>query len=206
MRPTIPHALVLLALAFVGVSSSRAQFVSPTSYSFSVQPNNVSGNYYPDSGNELKDGALGTTWSSVGNYDVWTGWHNTGPAPSLTFQFATAQTFTRIELGAISYSAAAIGLPRSVAIGGGGATNLAGNELTDDTRGWLVFDGSFSTALNGTLTIDLGTSYSQWIMLDEVRFTSAIPEPAESALLVSLLAVGAFVAARKMNRRSANAA
>ena len=86
-----------------------------------------------------------------------------------------------------------------------GSAFTTGIAIADGTRNWLVFDQNFSTTLVGgipTLTISLTTTLpSQWIMLDEVRFT-AIPEPAHAGLLISVLAVGTLFFIRRTKGRS----
>lgn len=210
MRLTSPLPALLVVLALGVASAARAQFVVPSSYSYGVAPSTTgpSGptNIYPDSGGELTDGLLGQSWSHYANEleaVVWTGWANV--TPSISFRFPSSQTFSRIEIGTVRENGAAIGALTSVTIAG--TTFTSGVALTDGTRDWLVFDQSFSATLVGldpTLTISLTTTMpSQWIMIDEVRFT-AIPEPAESALLVSLLTISAPVVTKKANRRRVN--
>ena len=135
---------------------------------------------------------------------AWTGWANA--TPSISFQFSTSQTFSRIEIGTVRADGQGINALTSVTIAG--VTFSSGVVITDGTRDWLIFDQSFSTSLVGldpTLTISLTTSpVTHWIMLDEVRFT-AISEPAEFTLLVSLLAVGGLVTIRQVNRHAVNA-
>jgi hypothetical protein len=201
VRTTFPHAALLLTLALIGASSSRAQFVVPISYSFSVAPNS-DGNSYPDSGNELTDGVLSLNFNnyhSPAEAAAVTGW--IGLAPSITFQFAAAQTFSRIEVGTSRWVVAGVVLPPSVTIAGS-TFNLnvtALDPFPENTRGWLVFDGNFNTTIGSVLTIDFGNS-GNWLMLDEVRFT-AIAEPSTCAALFGLTALG-FAGYRRRHRQT----
>lgn len=213
VRPPILPAALLVLLAFAGATGARAQFVVPTGYSYGAVPPSTSGpngasNIYPDSGGELTNGVTGISFS---NYTdeiaaaVWTGWANV--SPTISFQFATMQTFSRIEVGAARLDSSGIGALTSVTLAG--TTFTSGIVITDDGREWLVFDQSFSTTLVGgipTLTLTLTTtSPSQWIMLDEVRFT-AIPEPAETVALLSLAAASVLIVRRRKSRPTSLAA
>ncbi len=201
MRPTIFSAAVFLALAFAVGSTARAQWVVPTSYSYSVAPNS-NGNYYPDSsGSELIDSTLGL---SFGNYSTesqagaWTGWVN-GTVPTISFQFDSAQTFSRIEIGTTRHDGAAVGLPSTITISGT-TFNFTSGAMADDTRDWLVLEGTFFTTGGGNvLAVAFGSSYSSWLMLDEVRFT-AIPEPANVAALLGAALAGATIVIRRRPR------
>jgi len=202
--PSVPTALSL-CLALIGAAVSRAQFVTPTSYDYGSTPPSTTGpsgptNIYPDAGHELTDGVLGLSFNHYANEleaDVWTGWANV--APTISFQFTTMQTFSRVEIGTNRMDGNGIPALASVTIAGSPFTT--GVALPDVTRDWLAFDGSFSTSLVGgvpTLTLSLtSTAPAQWIMLDEVRFTSAIPEPAESVLLIALLGATALIVRRR---------
>ena len=213
MRPPILPAALLLVLAVVGMPASRAQFVVPTSYSYGGVPPSTTGpsgptNIYPDSGGELTNGITGVSFNNYANEiaaAVWVGWANV--TPTVSFQFATMQTFSRIEVGTARWDFSGIGALTSVTLEG--TTFTSGVAIADNSRGWLVFDQSFSTTLLGgipTLTLSLTTtSPSQWIMLDEVRFT-AIPEPAETAALFSLAAVSALIMRRRKLRPTSPAA
>lgn len=200
MRPPLLPAAFLLTLALASVTAARAQFVTPTGYTFTPAPNANGGFTYPDSGGRLTDGATGLTFNNYtvpADAPVWVGWFNV--SPTISFQFATAQTFSRIEIGTTRSDAAGIFVLTGATVAG--STFTSGITLSDLTRDWLVFDQNFSTTDVGgipTITISL-TSGSQWIMLDEVRF-SAIPEPADTAIVISLVALGALVLARQRSR------
>lgn len=198
-NPFVPLA-ALLAVGFVATSDARAQFVTPTGYSFSIAPNS-NGNYYPDSGGELTDGVLGLSFSHYANEfaaTAWTGWVNTA-GPTISFQFSSAQSFSRIEIGTTRHDGASVGLPATVTITGT-AYNFSSGTLANDTRDWLVFDGTFGTSFVNdipTLSIAFGASYLQWLMVDEVRFT-AVPEPGASAAIIgAALACVAVVMRRR---------
>ena len=192
--------IALLTLALTGGSIARAQFVVPTSYTFSIAPNS-NANSYPDTGGgELIDTTLGL---SFGNYTsdsqagAWTGWVNT--VPTVSFQFGSAQTFSRIEVGTTRHDAAAVGLPSTITISGT-TFNFTSGSMANDTRNWLVLDGTFSTTTGSNLlAIAFGSSTSQWLMLDEVRFT-AIPEPAAAAALIGAMLVGVTIVTRRRSR------
>ncbi len=199
VRAMLRRMLPLLLLFCGTTAVSRAQFVTPTSYTFNQAPTADGDFSYPDSGEELIDGATGVSfdhYADPSEAGVWTGWFRS--TPSINFQFSSPQTFSRIEIGTTRKDSSGIGVLSGVDLNGTSFTT--GISLADNTRDWLTFDGAFSTTDVGgvdTFTLSLTTA-SDWIMLDEVRFT-AIPEPAEISLLCSLVAAGVFVGWRKRN-------
>jgi hypothetical protein len=208
VRATFLSASVLLTLALAGVSTARAQFVVPTSYSFSVAPNNHGGFSYPDTGGgELIDntpGSLASFTFSTAPDGPFVGWYTV--TPTITFQFSSAQTFSRIEIGTVQYPGASIGLPSTITVSGT-PFNFTSGALTEDTRGSLILNGTFATDGTNTLTITFGSPVSslEWLFLDEVRFT-AIPEPAQTAALLSLATVSVLIVRRRKSRPSSLAA
>jgi hypothetical protein len=189
----IGMAVMMLSL---GVAAS-AQFTQPVSYGSSASPST----YYPDStGQELTDGVLGldfTAYNSPPEASVWTGWDNV--SPDITFEFGAPTTFSRIEIGTNRHVGAGNGLVQSITVSGN-TFNFAATDLPNDTRGWLVLDGTFATNGAGSLTLAFGPHYSQWFFLDEVRFT-AVPEPADTAAIFGVVLIGVTMAVRRRGVR-----
>ena len=203
MRVSPLPAALLLALTLSGVHGVRAQTVVPFSYNFSISPNANGDFSYPDGGSELTDSTLGlafSNYSKPSDAAAWVGWFNADHVPTINFQFDSSQTFSRIMIGTARYDSAAIGLPSSVTISGTTfeISSTYFGESTD-ARGWLVLDGTFPTTFVSdisTISIQFGSSYSQWLMFDEVQF-STIPEPATTAAATGALLLGATLALRR---------
>jgi hypothetical protein len=197
MRPARLFGTAVLALSLNAIVS--AQFVQPLSYSALVGAHPV----YPDSGDvELTDGVTGLDFSAYSNaseaYD-WSGWRYSGPA-TVTFQFGSAMSFSRIEVGVDRHSGAGNELVDSITVSGN-TFNFAASTIPDNTRDWLVLDGTLATDGSGALNLDFGSNYGEWFFMDEIRFT-AIPEPAGTTAIIGAVLAGAIAVVRRRSTRS----
>ena len=189
-----PPAVLFAVLALVCATGAHAQFVVPTGYTYNAGPSS----YYPDdTGMDLSNGTTGIPFSNPFNAEqlaAWTGWDNSNP--SINFQFATPQVFSRVEIGTTRWDAAGVGPLSSAAVEG--FNFVSGVALANGDRDWVVLDGAFATTTVGgvpTLMISMVRT-AQWTMLDEVRFT-AIPEPAQTAAVLGALMLGVALIVRR---------
>ena len=87
----------------------------------------------------------------------------------MNFKFASERKFTKVKIGFNYNSGAGILLPLKVTINGK-SFDLKGTELKRNSRGFLVFNVSFTS---NQITIDLERNPArQWILVDEVKFVA----------------------------------
>ena len=157
-------------------------------------------NYIDDGGVQLTDGFTGADNYGAnlgnGNSYEWVGW--TVANPTAVFQFGSPVTITSLSIGFNRTNGASIALPPTVTVNGT-PFSVAANAISDNTRGFLNFSGSWT---GSSLTLNLSdASVESWIFVDEVQFDgrtengSQIPEPGTFVLLGAGLAL---VALRKL--------
>lgn len=190
---------IVVALSLTGVAASAwAIQVVPVSYSM---PNGVAGiyTYFDDTYNgtgcitctgaalsggrgDLTDGVL-----AVSNWSVtpgpWVGWNSN---PTITFQFGGTVSIDSISFRFDdSNGNGGVSPPSSVTIAGQ-------NYLVNDPIGSAPFDFTVAgLAFTGSsLAITINRTGSNWVMLSEVAFSSAVPEaPRWTLLFAGLLAL-----------------
>lgn len=192
--------ITILSLCLTGVLSSSAlgATIIPTSYTATPGQGTAQGgswDYFDDTGSQLTDGGFGVDdWTAnLGNGPAyeWVGWRTVDP--SFTFNFASTVTVDKVFIDFERAQGAGIYLPTTVTIGGTTFT-LTGNELPNQTRGTLEFDGSWT---GSSLSMDM--TRSLWLFVDEVQF-NAVPEPAGFALVAGLGLVGFALCRRRSTR------
>jgi hypothetical protein len=102
-------------------------------------------NYFDDTNNQLIDGILGVNdWTAnLGNgaaYE-WVGWLNVNP--TLNFNFGNSVNISQVQIGFSRAELAGIYLPDIININGSNFT-LVGNEIANNSRGFLNFNGNFT--------------------------------------------------------------
>lgn len=198
---------VIVAASLIGaVASSWALQVVPTSYSM---PNGVSGafSYFDDSYNgagcvtcagsalsggkgDLTDGVLATAnWFTTPA--PWVGWNS---SPTITFQFAGTVSIDTVTLRFDdSNGSGGVSAPGSVTIAGQNfiVTDPVSSAPFDFAVTGLAFSGS-------SLPITINRVGSNWVMLSEVRFSTAVPEASKwSMLAAGALALAAFAGRKR---------
>ncbi len=196
-------ANVLRSLLFVAVAP--AIFANQlTVSSYSATPGTTgSYTYFDSTGTELTDGAYGVIpFSNQSQADPWVGWLT---SPDITFSFAGPVNVTRVDLDLGFWTnPALIYLPTSIVIGGT-TFDLAGNELSDPSRGTLSFNVNFSGITS--LDVHLTDGHQLYLFMDEAQFfddtsPSTVPEPrAVSAMLMGLFLLGGWL--RRRSRAAA---
>lgn len=191
--------IVSFCVAGTLAATATAALVIPTSYMATPGEGIAQGgsyNYFDDTGTQLTDGIFGINdWTAnLGNGHAyeWVGWQNA--EPTMTFNFASSVTLDQVIIGFNRASNAGIYLPATVTIGSSVFT-LTRSELTDGTRGDLIFNGSWT---GSTLTVQLADGGPGWIFVDEIRF-QAIPEPGAVTAVAALGLLG-FVVYRRSQR------
>ncbi len=176
-----------------GALMARAQLLTPVSYVATPGQTGLF-TYFDDTGAQLTDGILGANDWSVdlghGNSQEWVGWNTVNP--TLTFTFTGSPTVHEVQIGFNRGEVTGtIFLPASVMISGA-TFALNGDEIADNTRGFLSFDGTWT---GNSIQIDLARFGGSYIFVDEVRFSSvaSIPEPSAFAAIFGLAAFGAVV-------------
>jgi hypothetical protein len=176
--------LIVCALALALCSSANAISVTPTNYVATPGEGIAQGgfyNYFDDTGHQLTDGIYGVNdfSANLGNgiaYE-WVGWRVANPV--ITFQFASPVTINQVGIDFNENTSDMIYLPTTVTIDSSNFT-VNPNAIPDDTRGTLLFNGSWT---GSTLTVDLSDDCTtDWIFVDEITF-KAVPEPSVLALL-----------------------
>lgn len=190
---------VLLLLLFMLLGRLAAAPITPLSYSFNQGPG-----YGDETGNQLTNGVLadmsgGLTLAS--SYEF-VGWD--GGVPSITFDFGTTVTLNEISLSLANWTGAAVYIPEQVKIGGD-TFAIDPARFTGNTHPAFTFSGSWT---GSALTVDLISSHSRWIFVDEVSFHegrgagAAVPD---SPITLVLLAIAlAVLACLRPSRALAN--
>lgn len=195
----------LIGVLSLSALSSLASVVVPTSYTATVGQGTAVGgsfNYFDDTGKQLTDGVIGANiWAAdLGNGPAyeWVGWYAVNP--TITFQFDKPVTINTVSIDFNRGEVSGISIPSSVTVGGT-PFSLSQDALTDGSRGYLSFNGSWT---GSSLTIGLvrRDNYNRWIFMDEVTFdgVSAVPEPSTiiaGALLLVPFGVSAIRYSRK---------
>ena len=197
------RALIFCA-AFLLSLQVQASLITVDSYTYGTAPDSSG---YKDSGGELTDGITASlAWGdgiSIGLADVvnLTGWLNS--APTITFNFATAQLINNFKVfAADSDNYAGVSLPESILLSTAegfsqlfSVSNPAGNGSVVA----LEFAG-FATTSNA-ITLSMAPS-SSWTMLSEVQFfydtqspTASVPAPEALAIMLCGMA---FMVRRKL--------
>lgn len=139
---------------------------------------------------DLTDGVLGTTNWNVNNLP-WVGWSS---SQTLTFNFVPATSISSVAFRLDDSNFGGVAPPASVTIGGQTfpiADPVGAAPFTFTVTG-LSFVGS-------SMPITLTTRSGNWMMLSEVTFQSAVPEPA--AALTLLVGLAGLSAALRLQRR-----
>lgn len=191
--------MVTLLMVVAVVASGASMEMVPTSYT--APPGDFGWIcYYDDStGRELIDGVHGTPWSGEPGFPGeneqhwrmgdWVAW-DSHPV-TITFRFAQACHFSRIDLFTGRGDSASIYIPGlvSVAVGDSESSLLAYGE-------WAFDNGSYSDGCRHTLSLSVNTEAvsvvqvtlqptTRWIFLDEVDFYGTpVPEPSSLLALV----------------------
>lgn len=215
-------AIIIAALAVSG--TGWATQIVPTGYSYPVGPSNGGGGYiygddacgqtghYPTplncpTGGDLTDGVLQTVNYNGGGpsaFPAAVGWTvGSAPDPSVSFDFATVETFTGLRLLLENDTDGAIFVPGSVAVSvggspvesfaltpilGGAPEDISGSSKASESIGWYALTLASPTA-GSVIDIQLNHSADRaggfnFIFLSEVEFfAEAIPTGPLAALL-----------------------
>lgn len=183
-------------LTLVLLGRLAASSVTPASYSFNQGPG-----YYDDTGNQLTNGVLadmsgGLTLAS--SYEF-VGWD--GGVPSITFNFAAAVTLNQVSLSFANWTSAAVYVPEQVKIGGN-TFSLDPNSYVGNNHPAFTFSGNWT---GDSLTVDLLSSHSRWIFVDEVTFQEGRgtgPSVPDRAATLPLLGASLLALAGLRRRRA----
>ena len=167
VEPAAPDEVVVGEATPVNAGGGAGVNVLPESYSATT--GNAS--YIDDTGRQLIDNQVGSDRFNAKIFGAagfeWVGWSRQNV--SMNFKFASERKFTKVKIGFNYNSGAGILLPLKVTINGK-SFDLKGTELKRSTRGFLVFNVSFTT---NQITIDLERNPArQWILVDEVKFVA----------------------------------
>ncbi len=154
--------------------------IKPVSYTSTPAEGQGQGgalDYFDDTGRQLIDGKTGTNtwWEDLGNgmaYE-WVGWAQHDP--TITFEFAQSVKINHVLIDfAHAQERDGIYLPINVTINHK-TFQLNGNEIPENTRGTLQFDGAF-TGSSLSISMERNTIRADpskwWIFIDEVKFTA----------------------------------
>ena len=187
----IRECLILsaLVLPLFWCSPADATSLVPTNYIATPGEGIAQGgsyNYFDDTGRQLTDGIFGANnWAAnLGNGPAyeWVGWRFADPV--ITFQFSGPVTINQVGIDFNRTESAMIFLPSTVTIDRTDFT-VCPNAIPNDTRGTLLFDGSWTGT---TLTVDLmDCNPNRWIFVDEVTFNGCkgVPEPSVFGLFAA---------------------
>ena len=156
--------------------------------------------YPDDTGNQLTDGAFGTTdLISLGANVPWVGWINTN-AISMTFNFSSVQAITSVSIDFLKETANFAFLPDSVNIGGQ-VFSVDPNAIGDPATGFVTFNLS-SPISTQSLAVELDKANTGFhILIDEVTFdgntATTTPEPATFAIIGAGLVILALKARKR---------
>ncbi|NCS55162.1 MAG: hypothetical protein GPJ23_24250, partial [Microcystis aeruginosa G13-05] len=157
---------------------NMGSYIVPLNYTATPGQGQTQGgtyNYFDDTNNQLIDGILGVNdWTAnLGNgaaYE-WVGWINVNP--TLNFNFGNSVNISQVQIGFSRAEPAGIYLPDTININGTNFT-LVGNEIPNNSRGFINFNGNFT---GGGLSISLTDPNTQWIFIDEVKFVTNNNQP-----------------------------
>lgn len=175
-------------------------FAGPISVSSYTINSATEAPYPDDTGQQLIDGAFGTTdLISPGANVPWVGWVNTS-AISMTFNFSSVQAITSVSIDFLKETANFAILPQAVKIGGQ-VFSVDPNAIGDPATGFLTFTPS-SPINTQSLAVELDNPSSGFhILIDEVTFdgnaATTTPEPATFAII----GAGLLALALKARRR-----
>jgi hypothetical protein len=200
---TIRGCIATMLFLSLGASpfAGAQQQVHPLSYN---APPGYTGNwpFLDNTGSKLTDGVLGSSPLTQATAPNYVGWNI---SPTIQFFFAAVESIGEVRIGFLRSDATNIPLPPSLSIGTS-AFSLTGNEIPDQTRGWVTFSGLWTGSevdLSMTDKIDKFTSPTGFtgILVDEVEFyraTVVTPEP--GTLTLSLSGLVALVVAVRRRR------
>ncbi|MEA5536013.1 Calx-beta domain-containing protein [Crocosphaera sp. XPORK-15E] len=175
---TEPDELIAVVEGVTGLDLNSNAFSSilnivPLNYTATPAQGQAQGgfyNYFDDTNNQLIDGILGVNdWSAnLGNGKAyeWVGWVNVNP--TLNFDFGNFVGISQVQVGFNRRETVWIYLPDTININGSNFT-LIGNEIADNSRGFINFNGNFT---GSNLSISLTAPNKQWIFIDEVKFVT----------------------------------
>lgn len=184
-------SIALLGCALVtGLATTIAAPIVPVSYTATPGQGQASGgtyNYYDETGRQLIDGQFGVSQYNAAESYQWVGWLYNNP--TLVFDFGQVVTIGSVSIDFNRHETGGIALPAAVQIEGDYfSVNRA--SFPDKTTGSVNFDGIWT---GQQLTINLVENGSAWIFVDEVQFTTAVPEPGTLALgLMGAAILGGF--------------
>lgn len=195
-------SILLATAACVGVVSTNAVSISPSSYDFSRSPQN--GNLsYADGGSDLTDGVYGPTrLVSASDAQPYVGWKTTTlPSVSITFDFASPVTFESVTVSALQNFLTSIVIPDVYLYSSsdnGASWDLIDSLITphsaanNSSKKALSFEGLNLTS--DLLKIELSrNSTGPWVLIDEVTFESnSVPEVGSTLALLALGVSGLF--------------
>ena len=167
IEPDAPNEVVIGEATPVNAGGGAGVNALPESYTATTGNNT----YIDDTGKQLIDNQIGGDRFNVKIFGAagfeWVGWSRQNV--SMNFKFASERKFTKVKIGFNYNSGAGILLPLKVTINGK-SFDLKGTELKRNSRGFLVFNVSFTS---NQITIDLERNPArQWILVDEVKFVA----------------------------------
>ncbi len=187
-------ALALLtASSLAAVLPAQAQTpIVPVSYTETAPEGIAQGggyNYFDETGKQLTDGILGVdnALADLGNGPAyeWVGWRSADP--TINFDFGQNVNINSVSIGFNRNVFQNIDLPTDVTIDGNAFT-VSPTALADDTRGFLTFNGNWT---GSTLNVALADhDANAFIFVDEVKFTSPVPEASTTVSFGLLLCLG----------------
>ncbi len=189
--------LSTLAAFLLGFASQAAAApIVPSSYSFNMGPG-----YWDDTGSQLTNGLYsdmsgGLTLASAYEFVGWD-----GGVPSITFNFGSVVTLNEVSLSFANWNSAAVYVPSQIKIGSD-LFSVDPSSYAGNIHPFLSFSGSWT---GSSLTLDLISSQSRWIFVDEVVCNegpaagngNTVPDAAATLPLLGAALAGMMVLRRR---------
>ncbi|MBI3230308.1 MAG: PEP-CTERM sorting domain-containing protein [Burkholderiales bacterium] len=196
--------LALAALAFSAQAFSAT--VAPVSYDFSEPTACGSWCYHDAARTKLTDGIVGNAGWAVNQGQEWAGWVYQN-AVNVDFAFNGNQHINSVSIGSTQDSLGDVALPSfSVFAKEGGNWVLkatldnpasSGNDHSPWDNGSHPFYTLDNLNIYSNEVLVTATAHGPWIFMDEVRFTSAVPEPETYGMMLAGLGALGFIARRR---------
>lgn len=173
-----------------GVAATMASPIVPNSYTATPGQGQAYGgtyNYFDETGRQLIDGEFGVSQYNAAESYQWVGWLYNNP--TLVFDFGQVVTIGSVSIDFNRHEEGGIYLPSGVQVDGD-YFSVNRFAFPDKTTGTVNFEGLWT---GQKLTVNLVENGSGWIFVDEVQFTTAVPEPSTVALgLMGAAILGGF--------------
>lgn len=196
-----------LLCTILPAADASATPVVPLSYAFDQPTGSGTWVYNDSTGTELIDGTLGVAGYGVNAAAPWVGWLFT-PVVNIDFDFGTTTHIGTVSVGTTQDNPTDVTLPSlSIYSSANGSTwTLRGNLVVPPSSandhgvldtGPHTFLDVTGLAINDRYVRVAASANGPWTFIDEVRFDTAVPEPASLALLGGALAAFAGLRRRR---------